>query len=283
MRTLLITLMLALGAQAAAGPLRERLAERRAAAAGIETRRDIAYGTGADQVFDVYAPRGAHGAPVIFMVHGGGWKRGDKAADAVVENKVAWFTRRGYAVVSANYRMLPDADPLTQARDVAAALAAAQRMAPQWGGHAAKFILMGHSAGAHLVALLAASDELRGHAPVLGMVALDSAAMDVGYLMEHDPLRLHKEAFGSDPAYWRSVSPLAQLTAATVPSLLVCSTRRDQACDQARRYAGRARQLGTRVELMEVDMSHRAINVEVGEPGAYTDALTRFIESLISR
>lgn len=283
MRSLLMILMLALCAQADAGPLRERLAERRAAAAGIEVRRDIAYGSSKEQVFDVHAPRAAAGAPVIFMVHGGGWRRGDKAAGAVVENKVSWFTARGYAVVSANYRMLPEADPLTQARDVAAALAAVRQMAPQLGLDGRKIILMGHSAGAHLVSLLAASSELRGQVPVLGVVALDSAAMDVEYLMQHEPLRLHKEAFGSDPAYWRAVSPSAQLSGAHAPMLAVCSTRREQACDQARRHADRARQLGTRIDVMEVDMSHRDINVEVGEPGAYTDALTRFIGALTSR
>ena len=45
--------------------------------------RDVAYGSDPRQRFDVYAPPHAHGAPVLVMVHGGGWRRGDKAMPGV--------------------------------------------------------------------------------------------------------------------------------------------------------------------------------------------------------
>ncbi|MBU6249022.1 MAG: alpha/beta hydrolase, partial [Xanthomonadaceae bacterium] len=55
--------------------------------AGTRVVRDVAYGPDALQRLDVYAPAGAHDAPVILMVHGGGWRRGDKAMSNVVANK----------------------------------------------------------------------------------------------------------------------------------------------------------------------------------------------------
>ncbi|MGH8076584.1 MAG: alpha/beta hydrolase [Lysobacter sp.] len=82
----------------------------------------------------------------MLLVHGGGWRRGDKAAGNVLAAKVARWTDRGIVVISTDYRMLPGADPLTQSRDVGRAVAAAQRHSARWGGHPDRFVLVGHSA-----------------------------------------------------------------------------------------------------------------------------------------
>ncbi|EER58388.1 LipQ, partial [Acidovorax delafieldii 2AN] len=94
---------------------------------------------------------------MVFLVHGGGWRHGDKAHERLVQNKVARWVPRGVVLVSVNYRLLPEAGPDEQLRDVARALATAQRQAPGWGADPQRFLTMGHSAGAHLVALLAAT------------------------------------------------------------------------------------------------------------------------------
>lgn len=293
-RFLILAVLFSCTLSASAGPLRERLAERRAAQAahddgyagsarrnvpaGVRLIGDVSYGGDSKQRFDVYTPKGALGAPVIFMVHGGGWKHGDKAADNVVENKVAYWCARGFVVVSTNYRMLPQLDPLRQAGDVALALAAAQQQAAHWGGDRGKFILMGHSAGAHLVALVAAAPQPGW----LGTVALDSAAFDVELIMQQRHARLYDEPFGADPAYWRSVSPYFQAGRGGKPLLAICSTRRDDACAQAQRYADKARQLGNRVEVLQQDLSHREINELLGTQGGYTQAVDAFIDSLLA-
>src|SRR2546428_837482 len=107
-----------------------------------------------------------------------------------------------------------------QAQNVARALAAAQDKAAGFGGDRGKFILMGHSAGAHLVALISSSPSLTaglGITPWLGSVLLDSAALDVPHIMEAKHARLYDRAFGREPAYWRSVSPLHALQQAALP------------------------------------------------------------------
>ena len=99
---------------------------------------------------DVYVPAGttagasAPRAPVIFMVHGGGWRIGDKAMGRVVQEKVNRWVPKGFILISANYRMLPAAPVSAQARDVQAALVAAQQRASTWGGDSGRFIHMGH-------------------------------------------------------------------------------------------------------------------------------------------
>jgi arylformamidase len=246
--------------------------------------RNVRYGNDDRQTMDVYLPRAARpGMPVIFMVHGGAWRFGDKTARSVVLNKAARWVPRGFIFVSVNYRMLPDADPLRQAEDVAQALATAQDKAAAQGGDPDKFILMGHSAGAHLVDLLDANPDLAlkaGARPWLGTVSLDSGALDVARIMNARHLRLYDRAFGNDPAYWRTVSPTQALTAAARPILLVCSTRRADSCPQARDFSARASSLGVHAEVLGENLPHREINATLGEPGAYTESVERFMGGL---
>lgn len=252
----------------------------------VQALRDVAYGTDAAQRYDVYRPRNATSAPVIFMVHGGGWRRGDKGMGGVVQNKIERWTTRGFIVVSANYRMLPEADPLEQARDIARAIASAQRGAAQWGGDASRFILMGHSAGAHLVALLDASPSMAeklGARRWLGAVLLDGATLDVIETMSGTHMPLHDQAFGTDRAFWRAASPFHALGRDAAPFLAVCSSRRAESCRQAERFAAKAKTLGVRGSVLAVDLSHGEVNQQLGEPGAYTGKVESFMASLDAR
>lgn len=294
---------------AEAGPLRERLQQRAAERAtaqddgamegqeearpglsrrvelppGARLLRDVPYGSDPRQRMDVYLPAHAQGAPVLLLVHGGGWRRGDKAHGRLVQNKVAHWVGQGVVLVSVNYRMLPDALPDTQARDVAQALAQAQQQAASWGADARRFVLMGHSAGAHLVALVAGDPErLRaaGAQPVLGTVVLDSGAMDVAQTLQARHAPLFDQAFGGDPAFWRSVSPQQQLQAGAAPLQVVCSSQRRTPCQQAQQYARHAQSLGVRVEVLPQDLSHGEINEQLGLPGTYTSAIDAFLHTL---
>jgi acetyl esterase/lipase len=250
---------------------------------GTRVFHDVHYGDGALQAFDVYAPADARGAPVVFMVHGGGWRRGDKTARGVVQNKVSHWLPRGIIVVSVDYPLLPDTPPLQQARDVAMALATAQRDASRWGGDPRKFVLMGHSAGAHLVSLVSAEPALatsQGALPWLGTVALDSAAFNVATIMQARHLRLYDDAFGSDPVDWAALSPIVQLRTKIAPFLAVCSSRRVDSCRQAGAFAAKARGFGARVRVLPEDLSHGEINRSLGQPSAYTSAVDGFLASL---
>ncbi len=295
-----ITLLILLNPSASAGPIRDRIiAERIANAqsdeddsgasgkasmpAGVTVQRDVAYGTDSAQRMDVYIPQNAHNAPVLFMVHGGAWFVGDKASANVVENKVARWLPKGVVIISVNYRLMPNANPLVQTSDVAMALAKAQGLATSWGGDPTRFILMGHSAGAHLVALIASAPDIakqHGVHPWLGTVMLDSAALDVVQIMESKHMRLYDKAFGSDPSGWQAASPYHRLSAMTAPLLAVCSTQRDDSCPQARNFVAKASSLGARSSILPVDLSHKKINRDLGLPSAYTDSVESFMRSL---
>jgi acetyl esterase/lipase len=245
--------------------------------------RDVAYGAHSKQRFDVYVPKGARSAPVVVMVHGGAWRIGDKRSRGVVGNKVARWSREGIVVISVNYRMLPGTDPVEQARDVARALAVAQMRMTEWGGDPNRVVLMGHSAGAHLVALLDARPSLAtalGARSWLGAVILDSAALDIVQTMTQPHARLYTRAFGADRDYWREASPYHHVGPDAKPMLLVCSSLRNDSCPAANRFAARATVAGVRAEVLPVAKSHARIDAELGAPGAYTDAVDRFLASL---
>jgi acetyl esterase/lipase len=252
--------------------------------AGVHVIRDIVYGNHPLQRFDAYLPAQVKpGAPVIFMVHGGAWKHGDKAMARVVQNKVARWVPRGFIFVSVNYRMLPGTKPIDQARDVAQALATAQRQAASWGGNPDKFILMGHSAGAHLVALLGVSPAMvaaAGARPWLGTIPLDSAALDVVQIMENRHLRLYDTAFGKDPDYWRLASPFHQITQTGRPFFIVCSSKRSYSCPSAHAFVATLATVGTQGSVLEERMTHREINERLGEEPAYTAAVEDFMRQL---
>lgn len=281
--------------------LRERLDRMREASrqerpvevpAGAKAVRNVAYGTDPAQRFDVYLPASAGRAspkpvPVVFYVHGGGWANGDKTNPGV-ENKLDYWLPKGYAVISSNYRMLPAAMPLEQARDVARAVAAAQRHAGQWNIDAQRFVLIGHSAGAHLVALLGADPKMlagAGAQPALGVVSLDSGALDVPALMGLPRVpRLYRNAFGDDRNYWVATSPRHQLDRAALPMLIVCSRERRfpaSPCDEGREFARKAASLGVAMQVLPEDLNHGEINRDLGLPSDYTAAVGKYIDGLL--
>ena len=201
--------------------------------------------------------------------------------------KLAHWLPKGYAVVSSNYRMLPETMPLEQARDVARGVALAQRRAGEWNLDPARMVLMGHSAGAHLVALLGAEPHLlteAGAQPPLAVVSLDSGALDVPTLMGQRRVpKLYHEAFGADPDYWRSVSPQQQLGRNGVPMLLVCASERGfptSPCDEARKLAKRAEALRVPMLVQPEPLDHGEINRNLGLPSDYTQRVGDWIDRL---
>lgn len=250
---------------------------------GARVERDVAYGPGEKQKIDVYIPADAHDAPIIVMVHGGAWLYGDKSNRGVVENKVAHWLPRGMIFVSVGYPLVPDADPVTQASDVVKAIALVQSKAAAWGGDPSRIVLMGHSAGAHLVALVAADPSIAtaaGAKPWLGTVVLDSAALDLPAIMQRKHYHFYDRAFGNDPTYWVKASPLQQLKVAPHPMLIVCSTRRADSCPPSDAFVAKVVSLGGRASVLREDKTHKEINVDVGLPGDYTGRIDAFLASL---
>lgn len=281
-RIIVIFCVLSIGAQA--GPIRNIL-QKHILQNNTEygsKMTDVAYGKDKKQKFDVYLPNNPKDAPIIVMVHGGAWSLGDKSINRVVENKTARWLPKGVIFISVNYRLLPNADPLKQAEDVANALTYIQKHGALWGGDTKKIILMGHSSGAHLVTLIS-SDPTRYSIlkPWLGTISLDSAVMNVPQIMNEKHYDFYDKAFGTDKEYWEDSSPYHRLKNSAIPMLMVCSTKRpDKPCIQAELFSIKAKMLKLRAEVSPQPLSHKEINENLGIESMYTQRVEDFICSL---
>lgn len=236
----------------------------------------IAYGTDPLQQLDFY-PAAARTAPLVVFVHGGGWKRGDKGMMRGSDKLKDWHAK-GYAVASLNYRLVPGARVEDQAADVAAALAALRNRASSLGFDPARVVLTGHSAGAHLVALVGTDPQWLRRAGLAmtalrGVIPLDGAGYHVPSQMGENSRVLgdtYAQAFGTDPARQLALSPTQHGAAPNAPAFLILHVDRKDAKAQSERLASVLRRAGTPVELHAVAgkglRGHMEINRKLGEP-----------------
>ncbi len=179
-----------------------------------EVKKDIPYASPANarQVLDVYAPSGAKNLPVVFWIHGGGWQAGDKSE---VQVKPQAFMDHGFVFVSTSYRLLPSVDMGTIVRDVAKSLGWVHSHIREHGGDPDRILVMGHSAGAQLAALLCTDDRyLKAEGvpfqAIKGCVPVDGDTYDLPAIITTAEIRRtahhlpqakfgHREKFGNDP------------------------------------------------------------------------------------
>jgi acetyl esterase/lipase len=120
---------------------------------GYRVERDLAYGDAARQRLDLYLPGAVVApAPVVVIFYGGRWVAGSKTDYRFVGEALA---ARGFVVVIPDYRLYPEVRFPTFVEDGAAAVAWVRRNIGRFGGEPWQIHLMGHSAGAHIAALLA--------------------------------------------------------------------------------------------------------------------------------
>jgi acetyl esterase/lipase len=122
---------------------------------GVERIRDVVYADGHERhVLDVYRPAsGCGGAPVLLQIHGGGWMFGNKHEQALP--LIHHLARRGWVVVTPNYRLSPQARFPDHLVDCKRALAWVRRNIAEHGGDPGFVAVTGGSAGGHLTALMA--------------------------------------------------------------------------------------------------------------------------------
>ncbi|WP_426687640.1 alpha/beta hydrolase [Rhodanobacter ginsengiterrae] len=153
-RSVLGTLLLLLGSSLLGGCQATlfRGLNASAGASGVVVQHDVTYATAHNLALDVYRPRDARNAPVVVFFYGGSWKSGRRqwyrwAGEALAQ--------RGMVVVIPDYRQWPNVRLEGFMQDAAQAVAWTHAHAAGYGGDPARLFVMGHSAGAHIGALLA--------------------------------------------------------------------------------------------------------------------------------
>lgn len=116
---------------------------------------DLAYGPAPWQRLDIYRPpgRGLAKLPVLVFFHGGRWSFGSRDMYGFVGDA---FARRGYVTVVPDYSKYPQVRFPAFVKDGAKALSFISERIADYGGDPGRIVISGHSAGAHIAALLTA-------------------------------------------------------------------------------------------------------------------------------
>ena len=248
-----------------------------------------AYGADPKQRLDLVKPEGVAKAPVLLFVHGGGWSIGDKTHAA--GSKAKWANAQGWAFASANYRLVPQATVEQQAADLASAIAWLRANAAKEGLDPDRIVLMGHSAGAHLAALVGTDPQYLKAAGVpmeaiKGVVLLDGAGYDIveQSAAPRNPVKSRYDAaFGADPKRQAALSPTLQAAAPNVARWLILPIeRRQDSQSQSKGLADALNRAGASATVVAVPgESHGSLNKGLGEAGDFaTEQLEGFLAGL---
>lgn len=268
-------------------PCRKAIGERAAASSPLAPGTvEHAYGADPKQRLDLVKPAGVTKAPVLLFVHGGGWSIGDKRHAAAPKAK--HFAAKGWTFASANYRLVPQATVEQQAADVASAIAWLRANARNEGLDPDRIVLMGHSAGAHLAALVGTDPQYLKAAgvplgAVKGVVLLDGAGYDVPTQAsaEMNIVRpMYEAAFSKGPKRQAALSPTRHAAAPNVARWLILPIeRRQDSQAQSKGLADALNRAGASATVVAVpDESHGSLNKGLGEAGDFaTEQVEQFL------
>lgn len=225
------------------------------------------------RTLDIYAPKGARGAPVFVFIHGGGWSKRDKDE---VGSQPKLFNSAGTLVVSLNYRLAPAIHHPANVEDIAAAISWISKNIEKSGGDPHKIVLMGHSAGSHLAALVATDGRyLAAHGlrrdQLAGVVTLDGSAFDIpDRIKKGSPVVADncRRAFGESAEAQADGSPINHITGPIPlpPFLLLYLKEGGLNHAQSKDFSERVERAGGKATLVHISdgKTHQALCDDLG-------------------
>jgi len=200
----------------------EKPAETPKAPARVDVVKDVAYrddkyADKAKHRLDLYLPKGVKRFPVVFFVHGGSWKSGDKDEYPKLGEL---FANEGIGAVIISYRLSPKVHHPSHIEDVASAFAWTHKNIVKHGGRRDRIFAVGHSAGGHLVSLLATDEKYLDKeglrtSDIRGVVSI-SGIHSISPL-----LPIFRNTFGKDRDECRQASPISHVGDKHPPFLLL--------------------------------------------------------------
>jgi acetyl esterase/lipase len=195
----------------------------------VNIERDVQYSPinkGEFNKLDIYYPKLKGDAKdVIIFIHGGSWRSGNK--------KEYWWLGRNFArkntiAVIINYPLSPKSGYEEMAYDCAEAVKWVQSNISKYGGNPDRIFLMGHSAGAHLSALINQDKRFFAKAgiknPLKGVILDDAFGLDMYQYIttdrNSDYIPGFLETFTKDEEVWKKGSPMNYTTSSPNPYLI---------------------------------------------------------------
>jgi acetyl esterase/lipase len=226
------------------------------------------------QTLDVYAPTEGKNHPVVVWIHGGGWKAGDKKG---VQQKPQAFVDKGFVFVSTNYRFVPNVTVKEMTSDIAKAIRWVHDHAQDYGGNPNSIFVMGHSAGAHLAALVCTDDrylkaESLSLSIIKGCVPVDVSVYDIPKRFQDSnsgPPATFKAVFGESEEAHRDLSPVTHIAKGKhIPAFLILHVAdRSETKAQSHWLADKLKEAGVPAQVVAAEgTTHGTINSNLGLP-----------------
>ena len=262
-------------------------------AAEMKVQRDLPYAKTDNerQTLDVYAPANGKNCPIVFWIHGGGWQKGDKSE---VDKKPVAFVEKEFVFVSTNYRLLPEATIKQMAMDVAKGIRWIHDHANEYGGDPNAILVMGHSAGAQLAALVCTDDRyLKAEGLSLkvikGCIPVDGGTYDVPMQIANVDERtagIFRDKFGDE----KSQKHLSAVTHVSKgrgipPFLILYVVDSLRTSGQSERLAKALQDAGISARAHPAEgKDHRSLNTELGLPDDKpTKAVFEFLDHVLKK
>jgi acetyl esterase/lipase len=265
----------------------------------VQIIRDVVYrplyegedGSRDKNKLDLYIPRGKKDFPVIFFVHGGAWLHGNKDQFGMYSVLALSWARHGIGTVSINYRLSPGVKHPEHIKDVARAFAWTRKNIARYGGRPDQIFACGHSAGGHLVALLATDErylraedlspkDIRGVIPISGVYRIHDLQINAGISRpagtgganaapRRTPGPLFSSVFGSDREVRRDASPLFHVKSGLPPFLvLYADYDLPQLPEMAREFNAALKAQKCEVQTVEIqERNHISILLSLAQDG----------------
>ncbi|MDR3615028.1 MAG: alpha/beta hydrolase [Candidatus Obscuribacterales bacterium] len=208
---------------------------------------------------DLYLPHGSGPAPVVVLIHGGGWTAGDKSAPEIrfLSTRLA---ASGYAVFDVNYRLVQDGGTFpANISDVRDAVDFIYANSQKYNLDQDNIAVMGDSAGGYLALMLAFSADKkifkdrrsdstnRVRCAICYYPVTDLANLDKGFITQYmDDTEVHS------PQLYKTAEPITY-AATSVPTLLIHGTNDNIVPVQhSEKFISRLRRFNEDVHLMEI-------------------------------
>ena len=248
----------------------------------VETHRNVAYNPAknADPVrhkLDLYVPKGVKDFPVMMFVHGGSWKNGTKDLYGPLGEN---FAKQGIGTAVINYRLTDGKGTVKHPdhiQDVATAFAWVKANCGKYGGNKEKLFLSGHSAGGHLVALLATDEsylkaegcstrDICGVTAVSGVYTVTSWALG--------------DVFGKDDEVCKAASPISHVKGHHPPFLIAYGNKDFPFLDLlAEEFGKKLKDAKSEATIMKLERDHFSIVIQMGTKAddELTKAMVKFM------
>jgi pectinesterase len=240
---------------------------------GIVQQNDVVYtilqqgGNQRELRADIFYPRKVkRKLPGVLLVHGGGWRSGDKSMNTPLARQLVL---EGFVVMSVEYQLSLEAKYPAAVHNLKAAIRWLRSKANKYSLDEGKIAIIGGSAGGQLASLIGTTNgntEFEGSDGYPEFSSSVQAVVDLDGLLDfthEENLAVKRTEYSADvfwlggfydsvPEVWKEASPITHVSASTPPFLFINSsqTRFHAGCKE---MAEKLQALGIKPEVMQLE------------------------------